>query len=446
VALEIKRDSRDKPQARFNNIDDGLYDLPLQVLSIKSNYLKARLNTGQTLSLRLNQQNHQLIGAYLQSSGNFEKAGLSSPLTLLAGKDYLFPRLDANGQEITPYQYHPPEEGDDWNFGTIKGQGATLVESGIQKILDGTFPHIHGIVIIHQDRLLLDESFYGYATTGLHPVQSITKSVFSLLFGIARDQGLIRTDQKLYDYFPAYRSQKNWNPQKDQITLSHLLTMSSGLDCDDWKDPQACSWDMVRSDDWLDFALSKPLAQEPGARFTYCGSCLLPLSVILEKASGMSLPEYAQKNLFNPIGIHSAQWVEAPSAGTTVVPVSFGLSLAPRDLAKIGQLVLNRGKWKGGQIVSEDWITQSTSCKVSREQTNKKYDYGFLWWETEVELKGQKIKTILGWGVGGNYLFIVPEKNLVCVISAGNYNDSKAAKGSLELFENYVLPAISSLE
>jgi len=109
-------------------------------------------------------------------------------------------------------------------------------------------------------------------------------------------------------------------------------------------------------------------------------------------------------------------------------------------------LVLNRGKWNGKQIVSENWIEQSTSCKVSRDQSNKQYDYGYLWWETEMELWGRKVKTILGWGVGGNYLFIVPEKDLVCVITAGNYGDSKTAKASLELFGDYILPAISTPE
>jgi CubicO group peptidase (beta-lactamase class C family) len=443
VALEVKVDSRKKPRVLFDNIDDGRYDLPLQVLSIKSGALKARLNSGQTLSLRLNPKSHQLVGVYLQASGNFEKAGISSPLTLTKGRDYLVPRLDETGREITRYQYHPPEEKNDWETGTIPSQGVSLLEAGIQKILEGTFPHIHGIVMVRKGRLLLDECFYGYASSDLHPVQSITKSVFSLLFGMAQDKGLLQTGQKLYDYFPSYRSQKSCNPRKNQITLDHLLTMSSGLDCDDWKDPQACSWGMVQSEDWLDFVLSKPLAQTPGSHFAYCGSCLLPLSVILEKTSGMSVSEFAQKNLFDPLGIHSVQWVEAPSAGTTVVPVSFGLSMSPRDLAKIGQLVLNRGTWQGQPIVSEDWMKQSTSCRVLREQTNKKYDYGYLWWETEVGLKGQKVKTILGWGVGGNYLFIVPDKDLVCVISAGNYNDSKAAQGSWMLFQDYVLPAFS---
>ncbi len=444
IALEINADSPKKPQVLFDNIDDGLYDLPLQVLSIKSDGLKARLNSGQTLSLRLNPQNHQLVGAYLQTSGNFEKAGISSPLTLTVGKDYLFPRLDSNGREVTRYQYHPPEEKNDWETGTIPAQGVSLIESGIQQILNGTFPHIHGVVMIQKGRFLLDESFYGYASSDLHPVQSITKSVFSLLFGIARDKGLLQTSQKLYDYFPSYRSQPSWDPGKNQITLEQLLTMSSGLGCDDWNDPQACSWGMVQSEDWLDFVLSKPLAREPGSHFAYCGACLLPLSVILEKTSGMSIPEFAQKNLFDPLGIYSAQWVEAPSAGTTVVPVSFGLSMSPVDLAKIGQLVLNRGKWEGRPIVSQDWMKQSTTCRVLREQTNKKYDDGYLWWETEVALKGQKVKTILGWGVGGNYLFIVPDQDLVCVISAGNYNDSKAAQGSWKLFQDYILPSISN--
>jgi CubicO group peptidase (beta-lactamase class C family) len=198
---------------------------------------------------------------------------------------------------------------------------------------------------------------------------------------------------------------------------------------------------MVHSGDWLNFALSKSLAQEPGAHFAYCGACLVPLSVILEKTGGMAVPEFAQKFLFDPLSIHSAHWVEAPSGGATVVPVSFGLSMAPRDLAKIGLLVLNKGKWGGKRIVPEDWIRESTSLKVPRDQTNHKYDYGYLWWETEFNVGSRNLKAIMGWGVGGNYLFIVPEKDLVCVVTAGNTNDPQTAKGSLLLFQDYVLPA-----
>jgi CubicO group peptidase (beta-lactamase class C family) len=210
------------------------------------------------------------------------------------------------------------------------------------------------------------------------------------------------------------------------------------LDCSDWKNAQDCSWGMVRSDDWADYTLSKPLARRPGSQFAYCGACLLPLSVILEKASGMNVPDFAQKYLFDPLEIHSAQLVKAPSAGTTVVPVSFGLSLSPLDLAKIGLLILHKGKWNGQQVVSEDWIDRSTSAHVDKDQTNKKYDYGYLWWKTEMPAETKKIQVLMGWGVGGNYLFIVPDKELVCVVTGGNYNDAKAARGSLELFQNFV--------
>ncbi len=445
VALALVQDPAGKPRIRFNNIDDGIYDEPATLLSSDLRSIKVRLERGQTLSLHLNDRKHRLVGTYLQAKDHFEKEGHSAPLTLEAGKDFLFPRLDSQGQAITTYQYQTPvDRKEGWKPGVLPQSGVAHVEMGVRKILDNTYPHIHGLLIVQGDELLVDETFYGYKPQDPHPVQSITKSIFSLLFGIAQDKHLVQTSQKLYDFFPQYRSQKTWDPRKNQITLGNLLTMSSGLDCFDWKDAQACSWGMVQSDDWLDDVLSKPLAQNPGSRFAYCGACLLSLSVILERASGLTIPPFAQKYLFDPLDIHSAQWVEAPSAGITVVPVSFGLSLSPQDLAKIGLLVLNKGKWAGKQIVSEDWIKESISRKVSRDQTNKKYDYGYLWWETESTLGNQRFKTLLGWGVGGNYLFIVPDKNLVCVITAGNYNDPKAAKSSLQLFQDYILPAFSN--
>jgi CubicO group peptidase (beta-lactamase class C family) len=442
VALVVQKGPQGKPAVFFNNIDDGLYDEPVALLQAKDHSLKALLKKGQTLWLRLNPQNDRLEGTYLQSNGNFEKEGRSSPFTLVTGNDYLVPRLNSQGQSVTAYAYHPPLAEKGWETGSLPESATRSVERGIQKILNGTYPHIHGIVVVQGDKLLLNETFYGYSCLDPHPVQSITKSVFSLLFGIAQDQHLVRTNQKLYDYFPSYRSQKNWNPKKNRISLADLLTMSSGFDCFDWKDAQACSWGMVNSDDWLDFTLSKPLVQEPGSHFAYCGGCLLPLSVILERSSGLNIPQFAQKYLFDPLDIHSAQWVKAPSAGITVVPVSFGLSLSQLDLAKIGLLILHHGQWDGRQIVSKDWINESTSRKVSKEQTNKKYNYGYLWWETEMKDEGQNLNVVMGWGVGGNYLFIVPDKNMVCVITGGNYNDPKAAKSSLQLFQDHVLPIL----
>lgn len=442
VALVIQKDRRGNLKALFNNIDDGLYNVPVTILSPKPEFFKARFKFGQALILELYPGNHHLVGTYYQTTGNFEEDGDTSPITLIQGHSYLVPRLDAGGQTVTGYQYRPPREGTpDWKYGGLPAGGVSLVETGICKILNGTFPHIHGIVAARGNQLLLDETFYGYGALDPHPVQSITKSVFSLLFGIAQDKGLVQTREKLYDFFPAYRTRKTWDPRKGQVTLGHLLSMTSGFDCSDWDDAQACSWGMVHSGDWLNFALSKPLAQEPGTHFAYCGACLLPLSVILEKAGGLTVPAFAQKVLFDPLQIHSAHWVKAHSGGTTVVPMSFGLSMAPRDLAKIGLLVLDKGKWDGKRIVPEDWIKESTSVKVPRDQTNHKYDYGYLWWETEFRVGSRNVKTVMGWGVGGNYLFIVPDLDLVCVVTGGNYNDSQAGKCSLELFQNYILPA-----
>jgi CubicO group peptidase (beta-lactamase class C family) len=118
--------------------------------------------------------------------------------------------------------------------------------------------------------------------------------------------------------------------------------------------------------------------------------------------------------------------------------------MSPRDLAKIGLLVLDKGKWEGKRVVPEDWIKESTSLKVPRDQTNHKFDYGYLWWETEFKFGNRNVQAVMGWGVGGNLLFIVPELNLVCVITAGNYNDPQSSKASLQLFQDYILPAFSN--
>jgi CubicO group peptidase (beta-lactamase class C family) len=294
------------------------------------------------------------------------------------------------------------------------------MEQVVRHILSRKFPHIHGLLVLKNDRLVLEEYFYGYGPQDPHPVQSVTKSVFSLLFGIAEGQGLLGRSKKLFDYYPASPGKGGWDPRKDQITLENLLTMTSGLGCDDTKDSDSCSWAMVSSSDWLNFSLSLPIREAPGTHFAYCGACLTPLGALLEDKSGLKLPQYAQKYLLGPLGIQAPLWWEGP--GNTHSP-AFGLALTPREMAKIGCLVLDKGKWKGRQVVPEDWILKSTFIQVPARKTGKEAGYGYLWWVREAPWHGKKLRVLDAWGVGGQHIFIVPGLNLVCVLTGGNYKE-----------------------
>lgn len=301
VALVIHEGARGQLNGTFNNIDDGLYDQPLHILSAGKDHFQASLPSGETLDLHLNASKTLLQGCYYQSHGSFQEPGRVSNLVLSKGNDYLVPRIGSDENPQTLYTYQIPRSlGDGWDTGDLRSLGGEVgsVEAGVGKILDTTLPHVHSLVVVKNGKLVLDEYFYGYGPKDSHPIQSATKSVFSALIGIAQEKGVLNIRDKLYDSFTEYRSKDSWDDGKNKITLLTLLTMTSGLGCDDWKDAQACSWGMVSSADWLDFSLTLPLAHAPGKKFAYCGACLTPLSAILAKKSGMSVPN-SLKNIFS---------------------------------------------------------------------------------------------------------------------------------------------------
>ena len=169
-----------------------------------------------------------------------------SPIKLSRGMDFLVPRMSPDGKVQILYSYlAPSKKSDDWEVGDLKGIRSDLLSVGLQKAVDGTFPHIHGVVIARGGKLLVDEYFYGYGSEDEHPLHSVTKSVFSILVGIATGQGLLKPEESLYDHFPEYRNRPGWKAAKDKVTLRTLLTMTSGFACDDWKNSTACSWSMV---------------------------------------------------------------------------------------------------------------------------------------------------------------------------------------------------------
>jgi len=242
----------------------------------------------------------------------------------------------------------------------------------------------------------------------------------------------------LFDDFPEYRGQRTWSAAKNGITVRSLLTMTSGLACDDWNDSTSCSWAMVDSPNWLDFSLDQPLAHEPGLAFAYCGACLTPLSVLLARKTGMEVPTFARKDLLEPLGMGPIVWMRGPHG---VTPASFGLSMRPRDLAKLGLLYLRQGSWEGKPVVPSKWVEGSLCALVPASKTHGKGDYGYLWWSKDIEARGVEFRVHFAWGVGGQYLFLVPELDLVCVVLAGNENDSRLGAHSWELFKDLVLPA-----
>jgi CubicO group peptidase (beta-lactamase class C family) len=273
-----------------------------------------------------------------------------------------------------------------------------------------------------------------------HDLRSVTKSITSLLIGIALDRKLIANiDEPVFNYFPEYAELRT--PDKARITLRHLLTMSSGQEWNEYlpyTDPKNSEMAMLRSGDRWHFALQQPIVAAPGSEWNYNGGCTELLGAVIHKVSEKPIEEFASETLFAPLGISDVSWSKYPDG---IPSAAGGLRLRSRDLAKIGQLVLKRGLWDANQIVSEQWIDEATKPQIG--PADRLYFYGYQWWLGRSLINRQEIAWIAAEGLGGQRLFIVPTLDLLCVLTAGHYADAMQYWLPLLIFNRYVLPAIA---
>jgi CubicO group peptidase (beta-lactamase class C family) len=284
-------------------------------------------------------------------------------------------------------------------------------------------PHVQSVLVARHGELVYEQYADGYNHESLHIVASITKSVTSLLVGIAIDKGFLSgVDLKIVDRFPHHIITRDSRTQL--ISLHHLLSMTAGFD---WTDQNVAQW---LSDSAPRFPLRSEMATEPGTSFNYDTPSSHLLSAIVFEATGKTLLEFADAFLFAPLDIVHRKWesdVEGYSYG------GHGLALRTRDLLKLGQLVLQNGEWRGKPIVSAKWIEEST--RVHSEGYPGTFGaYGYLWWL--LQIKG--IRTICGSGFGGQFLYIFPERELVVAITSKR---DKLHAENKQIVRDFVLPA-----
>ena len=316
--------------------------------------------------------------------------------------------------------------------------------------------NIHAVVVVRNGRLVYE--FYGsgednrwgepigrtqFTAGTLHDVRSISKSVVSLLVGIAIDrQQISGIDTPIFSYFATFGELRTAG--KDRITLGHLLTMTSGLAWDesDYDRADNSFNEMLGATDPYRFVLERPLQAEPGTRWNYSGGDTQLLAGVLQRSTGRWLIEFARSELFEPLGIKQFEWAKMAANGEAAA--GSGLRLRPRDIAKIGQLVLNRGRWNDHQIVPENWIEVSTRTHISGIDPNvKTLGYGYQWWTYERENAENRDSIVIALGYGGQRIYIVPSLGLVVAITAGLYDSKSQDWVSYDLFDKYVLQAIS---
>jgi CubicO group peptidase (beta-lactamase class C family) len=304
------------------------------------------------------------------------------------------------------------------------------------------FRNIHGILIVKNGRLVFEEYFNHYYREAPHDLASATKSITSLLVGLAIKQGYIAgVDEKILPYFPEYLPLQSPDERKESITIEDLLTMRHGIECNDW-DPSSPTYYKngfpYDQPDAVEAALNLPMLTLPGSQFSYCSVSTVVLGEVVVIATGIRIPEYARKYLFDPLNIKSAIWMSVRGG---VVDTSGSMEMRPRDMARLGQLVLQNGNWNGTQIIPEEWIRQSTQKHVSLD-FNQTWgnNYGYLWWLSDVTIAGTQIHSIAASGAGGQVITIFPELNMVIVITGGNYTNDEGLP--FQIMERFILPAV----
>ncbi|MBK7628029.1 MAG: serine hydrolase [Bacteroidales bacterium] len=281
------------------------------------------------------------------------------------------------------------------------------------------FKNVESFIVWYDGKIRFEKYYNGAEEDSLHQIQSQTKSIVSLLLGIAIDKGFIADENESVNrYFPEY-----FNPGeslRSNLKIKDLLTMSAGFDWEEMlplNDPGNDNIKMFNSGNYLQYALSKPVVKPPLTEFEYNSGCPMIIAGIIERSSKMSLSEFADKYLFKPLGINDYYWIK-DSKG--FCHAGGGLFLKPNDIVKIGIMVLNKGRWENKKIISENWILKSTQSYLSSG-----FDisgYGYFWWIRYMPVgEGLTTKVITAEGAGGQKLYIFSDYRLVIAFTERNF-------------------------
>jgi CubicO group peptidase (beta-lactamase class C family) len=343
----------------------------------------------------------------------------------------------------------------------LKGAGATLMASGIQAATAATsfelaspesmgfapdlperfaklqaagrLPNVHGVIALRKGHIIFESYMAGtddiwggptgmieFKVDTLHDVRDVTKSIVGLLYGIALGQGRVPpADQPLIAQFPEYQDLAK-DPGKARLTIAHALTMTLALEWNEevaWEHSDEAA--IEHAPDRYRFILERPMLGTPGKGFIYCGAATALLGRLIERGTGVDLHSFAKATLFEPLGIGATEWRKD---GDGIASAAKGLRLAPRDLARIGQMIVAGGQWNGQTVVPPDWLEASFRPAAMVDGARR---YGYQWNLGEIALSGTTgvygVKWIGAFGLGGQRLFVFPELEFVLAVTAGNY-------------------------
>jgi CubicO group peptidase (beta-lactamase class C family) len=347
-----------------------------------------------------------------------------------------------------PYRYRPPEsEPDGWSTGTLEAVGMEPrpVTALVQRLIDvdpvaDDTPLVQGLLVARRGKLVVEEYFFGFHRERPHDLRSAAKTFTSILVGAARADGVkLSPDDRLLSFIRDDAAAAA-DPRKARITLAHLMSMSSGLSCDD-NDPKSpgneeLMYGQEDQPDWLRWTLALPMAADPGSRYAYCTAGVNLAGGAVRNATGVWLPEYFRSHIAAPLEIDRFHWPLMPNgegfAGGMVM-------MRPRDLLKIGQLYLDGGMWKGRRVVTKAWVEESTRPHMAVPDGSAD---GYDWHLVDLRTAARSYPAYYASGNGGQLLIVVPRLELVIVFTAANYNRYPIWKGFRdELAPKYILTA-----
>ena len=371
---------------------------------------------------------------------------------------FVFRKVDASavpGFAARPgsasYVYQVPAQmNDGWQTASLADVGLdpSRVAAFVDSILETSAsspgaPYINSVSIARHGKLVLDEYFYGYDASTLHDVRSAGKSITTLMVGDAmKDDPNITASTSLYDLLPQYRDELSSDPRKKNITVADLMTMSSGLACDDNDDNSPGNEDTMERQtavpDWYRYTLALPVVSDPGSKGVYCSGGINVLGAVIAAADRGPLADYFYDRFAAPMqfGPYALPMMPPP---IDAAYMAGGGQFLPRDFLKFGQLILNGGTWNGRRIVDARFIAEATAPHSGLDSPG---DYGYGWHLSTFDVGGVSYPAINAGGNGGQLLFVIPKLDMTVMITADNYGQYGVWRHfQTDPFVKYLIPA-----
>lgn len=394
----------------------------------------------------------RLTGQY---DGAFDRLSVYFPLN---GGTYDFARVDRDlassflprPSDGEPYRYRTPLSGEGWEAARPEDVGMTVapLEQMIRMIVATPMdaidaPYIHGILVARRGRLVLEEYFHGYSRHQPHGTRSASKSITATLVGVAAHEGILDLARPVYETLYDGSPPEELDPRARRMTVEHLITMTSGLACDDWDPDSPGGEDVMQSQDdepdWHRFTLGLPVIHAPGEHPAYCSGGMSLAGGVVSHAAGEWLPDYYREQFAEPLesGVYHMNLTPTGKAYG-----GGGLYIKPRDFLKLGQLYLDDGVWNGRRLLAPGWAEAAT--KTAGNIGDEGYGHG--WWVFSYPFGDREVRAFYAGGNGGQYVIVVPELDLNVVIFGGNYNQQVMHRSKYEYVRDYVLEAIEATE